>query len=73
MRGSSSMPFFLQRAGGWCKPVGNACESILERNTEKLGKLSKYLRLKPLSLERGRQVSCLQLGWQRGYTLVPMH
>lgn len=27
--------FILKRAGGWCEPVSNACESLLEQGVER--------------------------------------
>jgi|GEM_PF-2484308 len=40
MKGTSSKTISLQRVGGWCKPMGNACESILERNAKRLEQVS---------------------------------
>lgn len=43
MRGTSNKNVLLQRVGGWCKPMKGACESILERNAERLT-TSKHFR-----------------------------
>lgn len=68
MTGTSSKPSSFQRADGRCKSAGMTCESILERDAE---------RVKSVGISgENRYISrvgdvCLQLGWQRGSTLVP--
>jgi hypothetical protein len=44
MRGTSNRNFILKRAGGWCKSVFGACESLLEQGVEHPIWVSKYFR-----------------------------
>jgi len=36
MRGTSNLNLTPKRAGGWCEPVCELCESLLEQGTEHL-------------------------------------
>ncbi len=68
MTGTSNKPSSFQRADGWCESAGMTCESILERNAERVKLVGISGENRYMSrVEDAR----LQLGWQRGNTLVP--
>jgi hypothetical protein len=61
---------FWKRAGGWCEPVNESCESILEQSMERLT-ASKYFRFQPLSMKvEGEMMPSTRVATR--VTLVPV-